>query len=294
MLLTVLGGLFFSSSVAAEPLRLGVFPYISPAQMVEQLSPLRQRLATALEREVEMLSAPDFMTFVERQAAGHYDLVITAPHMGRLAQQRDGWQPVVISSQQTATVILVRADADITRLEQLKGRRLAVGNWRSVTYLLAARALNAAGLELGDDVQVLETATFSNVVAAILAGEAVAGATPTLLWDQWSHVYPEEKRRIRELFRAPPPNPHSFLLMMPAAADQATIDHLRGSLLAFHRDPAGQAFFQESNFESFQLPSEEAMALADPFVYVLLPESSGPSETSKSSGASRPAGKPEE
>ncbi|ADH87229.1 phosphate/phosphite/phosphonate ABC transporter substrate-binding protein [Desulfurivibrio alkaliphilus] len=261
-----------ASAALAEPVRLGVFPYISPSQMVSQLTPLQRYLEKTLAREIEMLSAPDFMSFVERTAHGDYDLVITAPHMGRLAQQRDGWQLVVMSGQQTATVILVPRAAGIKTLKELRGGKMAVGNWRSVTCMLAKQALAEEGLTLGVDVEVIETATFSNVVSALLHGEVEAGATPTLLWDQWAYVNEEQRRQLHELFRAPPPTPHSFLVMAPPTMAAAEVEDLRRSLLAFGDTPAGRKFFVQSQYHSFLPPDEQAMALSDPFVHVLLPD----------------------
>ncbi|MFA6898885.1 MAG: phosphate/phosphite/phosphonate ABC transporter substrate-binding protein, partial [Desulfurivibrionaceae bacterium] len=213
-----------------ETLTLGVFPYLSANQMMEQLSPLCKRIEVALGKKVILVSAPDFMSYVDRTAKGEYDLVLTAPHMGRLAQKRDGWQLVVQSGQKTATVILVRNESGIRRLEDLRGKKLAVGNVRSVTYLLAEEALAQKGITLGKDVEVLETATFSNVVQSVFLGEVDAGATPTLLWDKWVHVSAEQHRQLREIYRAKPAAP-SFLVMAHPKTDQATILRLRQSLL---------------------------------------------------------------
>ncbi len=255
---------------AAAPLTLGVFPYLSPNQMVEQLSPLVKRMEQALGRKIVMVSAPDFLSYVDRTARGEYDLILTAPHMGRLAQKRDGWRLVAMSGQQTATVILVRNDSGIKKLEDLRGRKMAVGNWRSVTYLLAEEALAQKGLTLGKDVEVVETATFSNVVQSVFLGEVAAGATPTLLWDKWVHVNEEQHRALREIFRARPPNPHSFLVMAPAGVEEAAVLRLRESLLSFHNTPEGREFLQKSQFESFLPPDEKAMERSDPFIHVLI------------------------
>jgi phosphonate transport system substrate-binding protein len=252
-----------------ETLTLGIFPYLSPNQMMEQLSPLRKRIEEALGKKVSMVSAPDFMSYVDRTTKGEYDLVLTAPHMGRLAQKRDGWQLVVQSGQKTATVILVRKDSGIQRLEELRGKKMAVGNWRSVTYLLAEEALTKKGLTLGKDVEVVETATFSNVVQSVFLGEADAGATPTLLWDKWVNVNEEQHNQLQEIFRAPPATP-SFLVMASPKTDQATIRRLRESLLSFQDTEEGKIFLQKSRFESF-LPLDEAtMKRIDPYVHVLL------------------------
>ena len=253
---------------AEEPVILGIFPYLSATQMVDQLSPLGKRLEEALGRKVILVSAPDFMSYVERTAKGDYDLVLTAPHMGRLAQTRDGWQLVVQSGQKTATVLLVREESSIHSIEDLRGKKMAVGDWRSVTYLLAEEALALKGLTLGQDVAIVETATFSNVVQSVFLGEVDVGATPTLLWDKWEHVNAEQHHQLREIFRAPPATP-SFLVMASPKTDQATINRLRDSLLSFNETEAGRAFFRKSQYESF-LPLDEAtMKRIDPYVHVL-------------------------
>jgi len=254
----------------SEKLTLGVFPYLSPNQMVEQLTPLVKRMEEALGRKITMVSAPDFMSYVERTSRGEYDLVLTAPHMGRLAQQRDGWQLVVMSGQQTATVILVRRDSGIQTLEDLRGKRMAVGNWRSVTYLLAEEALAHKGLVLGKDVQVVETATFSNVVQSVFLREVDAGATPTLLWDTWIHVNDEQHKQLHEIFRAKKPAPPSFLVMVPPKTDPAVILRLRESLLSFNATPEGKEFMRKSQYESFLPPDQAAMERIDPYVHVLV------------------------
>ena len=254
----------------SEPLILGVFPYISANQMVAQLSPLVKRMEEALGRKITMVSAPGFMSYMERTTRGDYDLVITAPHMGRLAQKRDGWKLVVMSSQQTATLLLVRKDSGIEKIEDLRGGKMAVGNWRSVTYQMAEKALAEKGLTMGKDVEVVETATFSNVVQSVFLGEVAVGATPTLLWDKWIHVNEEQHRQLREIFRAKKPAPPSFLVMVPPETDQEMILRLRQSLLSFNDTPEGREFLRKSQYESFLPPDQETMEQIDPYIHVLI------------------------
>ncbi|MCX8085926.1 MAG: phosphate/phosphite/phosphonate ABC transporter substrate-binding protein [Rhodocyclaceae bacterium] len=260
----------FASAQTPAVLKMGVFPYLSPSQLIEQQEPLRRYLEATLGRPVVMSSAPDFPSFVKRTQQGEYDLVVTAPHMARLAQKRDGWQAVAMSAQQTATTIIVQKDSTIGRLEDLRGKRLAVGSRYSVTYLLAEEALGKRGLKLGRDVLVQETASFSNVLQSVLVGEVEAGATPTLLWDNWVHANAEQRAKLREIYRAPPPNPHSFFVMMPPATPAAAVAKLREALLAWNETPEGRDFLHKSQFLSFVAPTEKAMARSDPFVHVLI------------------------
>jgi phosphonate transport system substrate-binding protein len=216
-----------------------------------------------------MVSAPDFPSFVDRTTRGEYDVVLTAAHMGRLAQKRDGWQRIVQSGQRTAAVFLVRKDSGIHGLKDLRGKKMAVGHWRSVTYLLAEEVLLKNGLTPGRDMEIIETATFSNVVQAVFRREADIGATPTLLWDNWVNVSREQQQQLREIVRTKPTIP-SFLVMVPPKTTRATIRRLKHSLLSFHTTPEGEVFFQKSRFESF-LPLDEAtMTRIDPYVHILI------------------------
>ena len=237
--------------------------------MMEQLSPLCRRIEKALGKKVIMVSAPDFMSYVERTAKGEYDIVLTAAHMGQLAEKRDGWQRVVQSGQKTAAVLLVRQESSVQRLDDLRGKKITVGNRSSITYLLAEKALAEKGIILDRDIEVIETATFSNVVQSVFLGEADVGATPTLLWDDWEHVNAEQHHQLREIFRTKPVAP-SFLVMASPKTDQATIRRLIDSLLSFQNTAEGKAFFQISQFESFQPLDDVTMMSAAPFVHVLV------------------------
>lgn len=258
-----------SAAAKGDTLVLGVFPYLSASQMMEQLSPLVKRMEEALEKKITMVSAPNFMSYVERTARGEYDLVLTAAHMGRLAETRDGWQLVVQSGQKTATVLLVRKDSTIHEVSDLRGKTMAVGNRRSVTYLLAEEALLLQGLTPGKDINIVETATFSNVVQSVFLGEVDAGATPTLLWDTWQYINHEQHDQLSAIFRTKPTAP-SFLVMVSPKMSRAVITRLAESLLSYHETPEGRDFFQKSQFESF-LPLDEATMMGiDPYVHVLL------------------------
>ena len=252
-----------------DTLTLGVFPYISANQMMEQLSPLCKRIEEALGKKVILVSAPDFMTYVERTTKGEYDLVLTAAHMGSLAEKRDGWQRIVQSGQKTAAVLLVRQESSVQRLEDLRGRKITVGNRRSLTYLLAKEALAEKGIMLDKDMEVIETATFSNVVQSVFLGEADVGATPTLLWDNWEHVNAEQHRQLREISRTRPAA-SSFLVMASPKTDKTAIRKLTDSLLSFENTEEGKAFFQKSQFGSFQPLEDATMESAAPFIHVLL------------------------
>jgi len=255
---------------AKDTLTLGVFPYISASQMMERLTPLAKRMEEALGKRIILVSAPDFTSFVERTANGEYDLVLTGPHMGLLAEQRDGWQRVAQTGQKIATVLLVRKESTIQRLEDLRGKKITISHQKSLTYLLAEKALTEKGIIMGKDMKVIETATFPNIMQSILLGEADVGATPVPLWDNLEYDNAEQYNQLREIYRSQSAAP-SILVMAHPRTDPATIDTLRESLIHFQETPEGKIFFKKNLFESFLPIDDASMESAAPFVHVLMP-----------------------
>jgi ABC-type phosphate/phosphonate transport system substrate-binding protein len=139
-----------------------------------------------------------------------------------------------------------------------------------MTYLLAEKALTEKGIIPGKDMEILETATFSNIMQLILLDEADVGATPVSLWDNLEHDNAEQYNQLREIYRSQSAAP-SILVMASPATDPATIPTLRESLMHFQETPEGKIFFKKNRFESFQPIDDASMESAAPFVHVLMP-----------------------
>ncbi len=262
--------LFAAIAHAAPPgdkFVFGVYPYLSASQVMDQFAPLRLYLEGELGRRVVMISSPNFNTFIERTARGDYDLIFTAPHMARLAEQRDGWRRVVQSEARIIALLLVRKDAPLGGVEDLRGKKIAVGSRQSITYQLIDQALRRDGMALGVDVESVVPASFSNVIHSVLKREVDAGGTITAIWN----VAPEEQRAsLREIFRSE--DGPGFLLMGNPRLDAATLERLRGALLRFGDTPAGREFFRKTQLVSFLPLDDAAMKNIDPYTAALLPK----------------------
>lgn len=250
---------------AAADVVFGVYPYLSASQIVDHYRLLRDRLSDVLGRPVTMVSAPDFTAFIDRTRAGDYDIVFTAPHMGRLAETRDGWQRLVQTGYQIEIVALVRRDSGIDSLADLRGKTIAIGSVNSMTYQIIDRALEPDGLALGREVKVLETASFSNVLQAIIRGEADAGATSNTLWQTAPGALHDPLRKIFVSAQTP-----GFLMLAHPRLGAGDIARLRDALVAFKDTPEGAAFFAKTRHIDFRLIDDVAMARIDPYTAVLI------------------------
>ena len=252
-----------ASAQSDDELVFGVYPFLSPSKIVEQFAPLANHLTTALCRKVTLRSAPDFSRFIERTQAGEYDIIFTAPHMGRLAEKRDGYRRIAQTGYQIAVVTVTRKDGPVHSLADMKGRTIAIGAKLSMTYQVTDHALNKYGMALERDVKFIDPASFSNVVEAIMRGEADAGSTITMLWD----VAPAEQRaNLREIFRGEPV-PGFLMLAHPRLGDQ-TLKRVERAFLDFPKTSAGKTYFEKTRQIDFRQLDDATMKRIDPFTAV--------------------------
>ena len=242
---------------------LGVFPYLSPNQIVEYFTPLKDHLAKSLGRQVEIRSAPNFKQFVESTRAGEYDIIFTGPHMGRLAEKRDSYRPLAQTGIPIITVGLVKNDSTLKSLATLRNGTVAVGSKFAMAYQNINLELKKSGLELGKNVKFLDTASFSNVVEAVIRGEADVGAVGSALWDS---APAEQHAKLKEIYRSKPLP--GFLLLGHTRNGKATLKKIQTSLYGFAATPAGQAYFAKAGHIDFRPVSAATMKSMDPFTAV--------------------------
>lgn len=262
--LSIMAGVRTVSAATQEnALVFGVYPYLSPSQVVTQFKPLADHLAARLGRPVNLVSAPDFGSFIERTARGEYDIVFTAPHMGRLAETRDGFRPLAQTGYAIVIVVLAPKNGPLHSLANLGGRSIAIGAKLSMTYQIVDRALGEHGLAIGRDVKFVDAASFSNVPASVLHGEADAGATGTLLWDDAPAA---QRADLREIFRSQPV-PGFLLLGHPRLGGQ-TLAGLNKALEDFKETSAGREYFRKTRQIDFRPVDAATMKRIDPFTAV--------------------------
>ena len=248
---------------AADQLIFGVYPYLSSSQTVEQFAPLGDHLAQALGRLVSLRSAPDFEKFVDRSSKAEYDIIFTAPHMGRLAEKRDGYHPVAQTGYSIVVVVLTRKDSPIKKLADLKGRTLATGAKLSMSYQIVDRELEKHDLTIGRDVRFVNTASFSNVLESLMRDEADAGATGTLLWDK---APPEKQKALHEIWRSQAVP--GFLVMAHPRIGAAALKRLEQALFDFGNTPAGKTYFEKTQQIDFRPVDAATMKRIDPYTTV--------------------------
>ncbi len=259
-------GLSSSALAAQNELVFGIFPYLSPRQMVEHFNPLRTYLARELGRPVALRSAPDFKAFAERTGRGEFDFIFDAPQLARLAQKRDRYLPLAQTGYQIVILAVTRKDSPVKKLADLRGGAISIGARMSITHQVMRSELLKAGLELDRDVKYLDTAYFSNVLQSVIRGDAAAGATGTLLWDS---APADERALLREIFRQKDPLP-GFIIVANPRLGEAMLRRLQQALYRFADAPEGKAYFRTTRQVDFRPVDEATMLSLDPYTEILM------------------------
>jgi len=249
---------------AGDEIILGVFPYVTADQLIKSHAPLQHYIAETLGRPVVLVSAPDFTTFDQRTRQGDYDLVLTAPHFGRVAEKRDGYRRVARTRNEVQAVFLVPNDSPIRRIRDLAGKSVMMAQPVSVLYQLAMQTLRQNGLTPGRNLTILDTRTHDNAILAPLHGEADAGVTGLMIWEKLAGDQRHQLRVIGKSNRVP-----GLMIMANPRFPSRDVTQLRQALLRFQQTPAGASYFRSTGLEGFETIDDATMVSLDPYTRVI-------------------------
>jgi len=180
--------------LAAEAeLKLGVIPYLSTRSLFSFYEPVQRALEARLGRRVELLTATDYTTFHHRTLAGEYDIVITNPVYGRIAQKDAGYEPVARAATNLSPVLIVPVKSAVASVSDLTGRTIAITEQTATITQIGQQYLKQQGVR---DVKYVVTRSHTNSIAFLERGEADAAISSTTALKQ---AVPAARANVRIL-----------------------------------------------------------------------------------------------
>jgi phosphonate transport system substrate-binding protein len=177
------GGGEGDSGSGGEPLRVGLIPNENPKEVEAQYQPLEDYLNKELGREVELSVPTTYNAVVEAMVSGKLDLAYFGGLTYVQARQRADVHPLFTEvNPRTGTtkyrsVIIVPADSDVEKVEDLEGEDFAFGSVSSTSgSLYPSIMLDAAGLDYRKDMgEVIYTGGHDTTAQAVANGRVAAG-----------------------------------------------------------------------------------------------------------------------
>jgi len=171
------------SASGDEPLQVGLIPNENPEEVEAQYQPLEDYLKKEIGREVELSVPTTYNAVVEAMVSGELDLAYFGGLTYVQARQRADVHPLFTEvNPRTGTtkyrsVIIVPADSDVKKVEDLEGETFAFGSVSSTSgSLYPSIMLDQAGIDYRTDLEeVIYTGGHDTTAQAVANGQVAAG-----------------------------------------------------------------------------------------------------------------------
>lgn len=253
------GGIAHAQTVGA-PLTIGVLPNVSARILLAAYQPMREHFERELKQPVSIATAPDFRTFAANGLRGDYDVIVTAPNLGRVMQLDAKWEPLAIYEPRIPAVAVARADNTDDSPQQLRGKALALANPQSLVALVGLQWLRSEGLQEGADFKIVVTANDDSLGAVLRSGEAPWAVMSMGEFRAKPESMRQSLRVVRQITTVP-----GFYVMANPRLSTAQRQRLKALVLAFPGSPDGARFFELSGFRGIREITEADLSFADPF-----------------------------
>src|SRR5574343_692261 len=239
-------------------LTVGLMPYLSTRTLLANYQPIAVTLESALKQPVQLLTAPDFDTFVKRVIDGEYDVALLAPHYARLATREYGYTPLLLHKAPIRGVLVTRRSQPLGSFDGLRGQEISVVDRSALIVIAGALTLAENGLKENVDYRFVETVSHSSALHNAITGKARAALVSysTLV------LAAPDLQRDTQVWRDIATIPGQFYIAhsrIPLARQQA----IKAALLAFEKSTEGQQFFEKTKHGGFREPTPEDNALLD-------------------------------
>lgn len=264
LILTVLLGLSsVRMALAAESalLRVGIMPFNSALALLRTHQPLREHLQRSLKRPVELYTSSDYFTYLNEALEQRFDILIAGPHFGVMAVDK-GYMPMFRYRAMLQPLLVVRADAPIASVADLRGKRIGLSSRLSISSIGGARWLQEQGLQMGRDFPIFERATHGAAIAAVAVGELDAALTTHTPLNQ---VPPDIRARVRIL---PTEIQVSHLMTLAhRRLGKVEVERIRTALRTFSEESAeGRKFFAETGYLGYEPVTPADIVNLKPYV----------------------------
>ena len=203
---------------AQSVLRVAMAPETTPAEPAARFAPLGQFLETRFKMRVKWVPVASEAFAVRALLNREADLVWLngLSYVQAVVRAGDRVVPLVQreEDQKARSVFITKASSSIKKLPDLKGRTLSLGPSASTADNLMPRsALIAAKLRPDADLTAVPAANAAAVVAAVVAGQAEAGALGLAAWERLVADKQVDPAALKVFFTTPVYTDHTWAVL---------------------------------------------------------------------------------
>lgn len=225
----------------AEPLKIGVLPYLTSTEILRRFQPLADYLEKMLGRPVRIEIARDYAEHVDRIGRGEVDIAFSGPSPYIYLVEKYGRVPLLaateVNGQMTFRgVIVTRAGSPLKKVSDLRGKDIAFCDPDSTMgFHVPLYMLLEEGLGLKDLKSYEHLVNHENVALGVLMGDFDAGAVKEDVFNKY------KERGLEALAYTPGIAVHLFVASK--SLPQADVNAIRNALLELNGTPEGIAVY---------------------------------------------------
>ena len=240
---------------------LGVLPNVNARLILTNYQPMREYFQRELKRPAQIATAPDFRQFHQATQRGDYDMIVTAPNLGRLAQVDSKWEPLAMYEPKIPALLVALASNTTANPKQLQGKAVAMANPQSLVALVGVKWLEDQGLKLGKDFKAVVTANDDSLGTVLNTGEAPLAIMSMGEFNAKPEALRKTLRIVTEITKLP-----GFLVMANPNLPKADKQRLKQLVLAFPQTEESKKFFMLAGVNNIRDVSEAELKQLDDVV----------------------------
>ncbi len=232
-----------------RPITFGILPFVSAEQLVIRFTPLVNYLSRHLNTEIRIETAPGFIEFSRRTIQDkRYDILFTAPHFFPAARKAGYRLIASVDSAGMRAVFVVPKNSPIKTISDLKGKRLATVDTKSLATLLITKHLKQHNINPDTDLTIIPTPTHNASLLSAYHGVTDASALMQPPYAAASQQVRNRMRIIAETERAP----HIPISVGERISNNCAADISR-LLLNMKTSSEGRQVLKHNRFTGFRL-----------------------------------------
>ena len=235
-----------------NPITFGILPLVSAERLVTRFTPLVDYLSRHLNAQVRLETAPSFTEFSRRTIQDkRYDILFTAPHFYPPARQA-GYQLIAsVNSPGMRAIIVVPKQSDISRIADLRGKRMATVGKKSLATLLVKKLLNAQDMSLYQALNITFTPTHNASLLSSYHGVTDA----SVLMEPPYNVASEQVRNRMRIIAKTDRAPH-VPISVGHRLNKTCANEITQLLLNMSSTVDGQAVLKHNRFPGFRVSAD--------------------------------------
>ena len=245
-----------AAPAAPAPLRIGVAPHSSARVILEMYQPLRLHLEQALQRPVEIVTAPDFTEFARRGLAQQYDIAITTGHQSRLLQTDAGYLPLLTYKADFKAVAVVAASSRYREPQDLANSTVIGLSASSLVTLWGQHWLLRNSIP---NAKLRYVSASDSVAQLLLKGEGTAGFMSLPNYQALAAPVREQLRVLAESL------PMAGRVYMLNARNARQREAVSAALWAFADKPEGKQYFAANKLGGYRALEPRELFALEPY-----------------------------